>query len=136
MAFANVNSAFGVPVLTRGKAVNLGTIAATANYVTFVVTTPPGPVNGFDSINFVTTGNLVATVPILECSLDGGATFFGITLPTSGSTVPILGVTVLTGETASSTANAYSIAGLQGLVMRYGFNTVTSGSGACWAFLA
>lgn len=133
MAFANVNTNFGTSVITRGKVTSLGTIAAAQNYVQFTLPGGKDTPNGFDTLVLVTTGNLSASSPILEGSLDG-TNWFAITIPTSGSTVPILGTTLLTGETAVTSANAYSI--VQGIVYRYGFNTFTSGSGTVFAFIA
>lgn len=132
-----VNTATGVPAVNRGRPANLGTINATGQSVTFSVTRNESTPNGFDAVAIVTTGNLVATGPILEGSIDGGNTWFGIALPGANSSVPVFTTTPLAGDTAASTANCYTIASLQGLCLfRFGFTTFTSGSGAVWVAIA
>jgi hypothetical protein len=137
MASTIINTNFGVPMVTRGKPSNLGTINATGQVVTFTVSARNEAPNGFDAVVITTTGNLVAATPILECSIDGGVTWFSVGLPSSSSSVPTLGTTVLNSDTATTSANAYTIAGLQGLgLFRFGFTTFTSGSGACWVAIS
>lgn len=125
------------PMVTRGRPANLGTISASGQAVQFTISAPHGSSsncpNGTDALTVITTGTLSATVPVLECSLDGGTTWFGIAA-TSGtpSSTPVTSTTVLTGDTAATSANSYPVSGLSGFPMRFGFNTYTSGSGAVW----
>lgn len=124
-------------LVTRGKPANLATINGSAQVVTFQVSQLVGNPNGFDTVVIFTTGNLVATGPILECSLDGGATWMGVIAPTASSSSPTFNTTTLNSDTAVSTINGYTIAGLQGHgLFRFGFTTYTSGSGACWVAIA
>lgn len=140
MASTLVNNSPGSgnqPMIPRGKPVNVGTISGGGQAIQFVVSQLIGNPNGFDSLVIFTTGNLSATGPILEVSIDGGTTWAGVVAPTNASSATTFNVTTLNSDTAVTTANGYTIAGLQGLgLFRFGFTTFTSGSGAVWVAIA
>src|SRR6267378_290223 len=97
----------GTPMVPRGRGTNVGTLpVSTNNAVQFTVSQLTGTTNGFDSLVIFTVGGAVTT-PVLEVSIDGGVTWAQVVAPTNASAA--------TGDTAVSSANGYTIAGLQGL---------------------
>lgn len=130
---STVTNGPGVPMVPRGKGTKIGAITATGQVVQFTVSQLVGNPNGFDSLAIFTDGNLSATTPILEVSIDGGSTWAGVVAPTNASSATTYNTTTLNSDTAVSSANGYTIAGIQGLgLFRFGFTTFTSGSGNVW----
>lgn len=136
MASTVVNTA-AQAFVRRGAPAKLGVINGAGQVVEFQVSQLVGNPNGFDTLVIWTDGNLVATGPILEASGDARATWLGVVAPTNASSSTTFNVTTLNSDTAASTANGYTIAGLQGwATFRFGFTTFTSGSGNVWVGIA
>lgn len=127
----------GTPMVPRGRAVNLGTlpINASTTAVQFTVSQLVGNPNGFDDLLIFTVGGTVGT-PVLEGSVDGGVTWFGITASGASSSATQVSTTVFGGDTAVTSANTYIIAGLQGLTLFRWGAAVTIGSTAVWVACA
>jgi len=112
----------GIPTITRGKPTKIATlpINASTTAVQFTVSHLVGNPNGFDTLIIFTVGGTVTT-PILECSIDGGTTWAQIVAPTNASSSTTFNTTTFGGDTAVSSANGYTIAGLQGYaIFRWG----------------
>jgi hypothetical protein len=124
----------GVPMVPRGKGVNIGTLpVSTNNVVQFTVSQLVGNPNGFDSLAIFTVGGTVST-PVLEVSIDGGSTWAQVVAPTNASSATTYNAAAnaATGDTAVSSATGYTIAGLQGLAL-FRFNAaVTVAPAAVW----
>jgi hypothetical protein len=118
----------GTPLITRGKPVNVGTIpVSTAGAVQFTVSQLANNPNGFDEVVIFTVGGTV-TLPILEVSIDGGATWAGVVQPTTASSCATFSTAALaTGDTVVSSATGYTIAGLSGLGL-FRFNASVAGA--------
>ena len=113
----------GVPMVTRGRGTNIGTLPVNASttVVQFTVSQLNACPNGLDGISIVTAGGTVGT-PVLEASIDGGVTWFSILVSSGGSSsMPVESTTTFGGDTASSSANSYAITSLSGLTLfRFG----------------
>src|ERR1700691_4158992 len=119
MASVIANGPTPTPVLTRGKAVNLGTLSATGNVVQFSLAQENASPNGLDCLTMVTVG--AGSAAGLEASIDGGATWFQVLPRAATGTAPNYSLTVFNGDTASTTANSYDVSSLQaGAVFRFG----------------
>ena len=118
----------GTPMVTRGKATNVGTLPVNASTtaVQFTVSQLVGNPNGFDSLVIFTVGGAVTT-PVLEVSIDGGTTWAGVVAPTNASSATTFNTTTFGGDTAVSSATGYTIAGIQGLgLFRFGAAVATA----------
>ena len=135
MAFTIVNLP-GVPMITRGRSANLGTLALTNQAVAFSVSQLVANPNGTDALTITTGGNLTATAFVLEGTIDAGASWFlivpsGSTAGTNNSTAIITPTGA--ADTNASSANTYNITGLSGLTLfRFGVTGTVTGSGAVW----
>src|SRR5271156_256323 len=119
-----------VTKLTRGFNVNLGTIGANGQVVSFTVPEPTRDNQGVVTVQVNATGALIGTLA-LEVSIDGGL---------SWSIVPPLQTLALTGQpggdTAATFAATYTIAGMgSGAIFKFGLSAYTSGSGSVWALV-
>ena len=133
MASVIANGPTPTPVLTRGKAVNLGILSATGNVVQFSLAQENASPNGLDCLTMVTVG--AGSAAGLEASIDGGATWFQVLPRAATGTAPNYSLTVFNGDTASTTANSYDVSSLQaGALFRFG--VWTSGTAAVWALLS
>jgi hypothetical protein len=125
--------------LTRGKPINLGTIAVAGDVVAFTVPEPSRDHQGALVIQ-VGPGNIVigAGTFALEVSIDDGASWF--TFPTV-TTTGIVAIYAITGQPGGDTATVfaaqYNVSGFgSGARFRFGFvASPTSGSGPVWALV-
>lgn len=134
---ATVVNGPGTPLITRGKPVKVGTLPiSTTDAVQFTVSQLVGNPNGFDTLTIFTVGGTV-TAPILEVSIDGGNTWAGVVAPTNASSSTTFSTAALaTGDTVVSSANGYTIAGLQGLGL-FRFNAAVAAAPAdVWIAIA
>lgn len=138
MAFTVQNLPAPTPMLTRGKAANLGTLSATNQAVQFSVSNLRDAPNGTDALTIAVsaTGSLTATAFVLEGSIDGGNSWFAVTV--SAATAGANNSTAITGtgaaDTAAAFAGTYNITGLSGpTLFRFGVTGTVTGSGAVWA---
>lgn len=113
--------------LTRGKPVNLGTIVSANDAVAFTIPEPTRDNHGTMCIEMV--GGTTPT-GLLEASLDGGTTWFVVTLPTVITTAAF-------GDTATTgTFYPINIAGLgSGALFRFGRSDANGGNTAVWALV-
>ena len=127
----------GIPAIQRGKPVPIGTLPVNASTtaVQFTVTRQNLASNGFDTLVIFTVGGTINT-PVLECSIDGGATWATVTPPTSASSSTVFTAAAFGGDTAVSSANGYTIAGLQGLALFRWGAAVTVGSTVVWVAIS
>lgn len=131
---ATVVNGPGVPVLSRNKPINLGTLTATGQVVQFTLATPHASPNGNDMVTVITTGAITTPVVALEASIDSATTWFVIP---GGSQAAALAVTgQVGGDAAPTTANSYNISGIQGGLFRFGLvsGTITTNP-SVWALL-
>lgn len=122
----------GVPALARNKPVNLGTLTAVTQVVAFAVPIPHFAPNGNDLVTIVSTGAITTGAVVLEGSLDGGATWFGIP---SNSQSTNIGTTTLNTDTAVSAAGSFNISGMQGALFRAGVTGTITVNPSIWALL-
>lgn len=117
----------GTIKLTRGKSVNLGTIVAANDAVQFTVPEPTRDNQGALCIQMV--GGTTPT-GLLEASLDGGTTWFVVTIPTVITTAAF-------GDTATTgTFYPIVISGLgSGALFRFGRSDAGGGNCAVWALV-
>lgn len=127
----------GTPMLTRGKGTNVGTlpINASTTAVQFTVSQLANNPNGFDSLIIFTVGGTVNT-PVLEVSIDGGSTWATVVAPTNASSATTFTAGAFAGDTAVSSANGYTIAGLSGLALFRWGAAVTVAPAVVWAAIA
>ncbi len=129
MAAFVIQNGPGVPRVNRGQPLNAGTIAAVNNAVAFAIPSPREFV--LNKIVIATAGNLSGGTFLLECSIDGGNTWFVV--PAQASDVTQTGA----ADTAASFAARYDVSGLDGGgLFRFGATALTSGSGAVWIAMA
>lgn len=122
----------GVPVLTRNKPFNLGTLTAVTQVAAFTLATPCASPNGNDLLTLVSTGSITTGAVVLEASLDGGTTWFGVP---SGLQAVALTITTLNSDTAASAAGSFNISGLQGALFRGGVTGTITVNPSLWALL-
>lgn len=147
MASANKNtlipSGAVVPTLitklTRGKNINLGSIAVAGDVVSFTVPEPSRDHQGALIIQ-VGPGNIVigAGTLALEVSTDDGASW--VTFPTV-TTTGVVAIYAITGQPGGDTAAVfsaqYNVSGFgSGARFKFGFvASPTSGTGPVWALV-
>jgi len=126
---STVINKFGQPTkVSRGVPVNLGTLIAANTAVAFVISTPTFEHQG---VLILQTIGTAGTTPILEGSIDGGATFFVIPILT---TFAVTGQ--LTGDTAATSAFAYSVSGLGGgCLFKFGYTGAGVPAAAVWVMV-
>ena len=116
----------GTIKLSRGRPVNLGTIALVNDAVQFTVPEPSRDHQGnivLQVANGITGGTFK-----LEASIDGAASWFDVTLPTASTTADF------TDTAASAGFGPVNLSGFgSGALFRFGLSAVTSGSAAVWA---
>ena len=127
----------GTPLVTRGKGTKVGTLPVNASTtaVQFTVSQLVGNPNGFDNLLIFCVGGTVTT-PVLEVSIDGGATWATVSAPgASSSATPVTNSTFAT-DPAVSSANSYIIGGLSGLgLFRFGA-AITVAPSDVWVAIA
>lgn len=131
MASVNVNGSgpSSSPLIPRGRPFNIGTLTAAASVVQFTLDQEESSPNGVDCLTLITVGGTIT--PGLECSIDGGNTWFGLVVRT-----PTFTVTTLNSDTAASSAGSYDVSGLQaGGLFRFGSTAIT-GSPVVWALFS
>src|SRR3974390_455092 len=111
MASNLVNGPIPTPILTRGRPVKLGTLAASGNTVQFSLAQEMHSPNGLECVTITTVG--AGSTAGLQASIDGGATWFQVLPRATAGTAPNYSVTVFNGDTAASTANVYEVSSLQ-----------------------
>lgn len=115
-----------VTKLTRGKPVQLGTLAAANTAVAFTIPEPSRDHQGFLVIQVTGTAGTTAT---LEASIDGGATFATFTLTSQG-------VAVLTGDTAAAAQYQVNVAGYgAGALFKFGYAGAGVPTAVVWALV-
>lgn len=129
-----LKNALGITKLTRGKPVNLGTITSAGDVVGFTVPEPSRDHQGFLVIQLA--GGTTPS-PVLEASIDGGATWF--VFPTA-STTGIFFSYAITGQPGSDTAatfgGQYNVSGHgAGTLFKFGRTDANGGGAAVWALV-
>lgn len=120
------------PVIKRNAPVDLGTLTAVTQAVSFTVMIPSASPNGNDLLTIVSTGAITTGAIVLEASLDGGTTWFGV--PSNSQSVN-LSVTTLNTDTAVSAAGSFNISGLQGALFRAGVTGTITSNPDIWVLL-
>jgi len=135
MASVLVNVPFpGTVMLTRGKPANIGTLIAAASVVQFTVAEVNAAPNGVDALTITTAGGTIT--PVLECSIDGGTTWFTVLPRAASGTAPNYTLAAINGDTAATSANSYDVSSLAGGgTFRFGSSAIT-GSPVVWALLS
>lgn len=123
-----------VTKLPRGKPTNLGTITAAGDVVSFTFSEPSGMNQGFLVIQLA---GGTTPVGVLECSLDGGATWF--TFPVA-STTGIFFLYAITGQPgadpAATFAGQYNVGGFgSGALFKFGRTDAGGGGAVVWALV-
>jgi len=123
-----------VTKLTRGKPANLGTIVAAGDAVAFTVPEPSRDHQGFLVIQL--SGGTTPT-PVLEASLDGGATWFTFpTVVTVGVFFPYAITGQIGGDAAATFGGQYNVSGHgAGTIFRFGRTDAGGGNAVVWAFV-
>ena len=110
------------PQIPRAKVVSLGSLAANADVLQFVLT-PPGEGHNTGDRLLITPDTGTVT-PGLEGSVDNGVSWFGVLPIAASGTAPNVSGTTLNSDPAASSANIYDVSGLQGGVLfRFGGRT-------------
>lgn len=116
-----------VTKLTRGKAVNLGVIVAANDVVRFTVPEPTRDNQGVLCIQMV--GGTTPT-GLLNCSLDGGTTWFAMPLPT------VITTAGLTETATTGTFYPITVSGLgSGALFEFGRSDAGGGNTNVWALV-
>lgn len=119
-----------VTKLTRGKNVNLGTLAANGDVVSFTVPEPSRDHQGNIVIQVNPTGTLAGGTFALEVSIDQGASWAVL----AGTALTLTGQPG--GDTAAIFMAQYNVSGFgAGAIFKFGLSALTSGSGAVWALV-
>lgn len=122
-----------VTKLTKGKNVNLGTIALAGDVVTFGISEPTGDAQGGMTLQVSPGGVIGAGTFALEVSIDQGLSWS--VMPASTPTLALTGQPG--GDTAAIFAAVYAISGFgSGSTFKFGFVVApTSGSFAVWGLM-
>jgi len=105
--------------LTRGRAANLGSLAANTDVVQFSLAQEMHTPNGLECLTIQTVGGTITAG--LEASIDGGTTWFGVLPRAATGTAPNFSLTTLNSDTAATSANSYDVSSLQaGATFRFG----------------
>lgn len=129
---ATIDNGPNVPKLNRGYPVLVGTLVGTEHAVAFSLQMN----QDFSSKSMVIAVSAgTVTTWSLDCSLDGGATWFVI--PAASATVPagysLLGITgQITGDSAASFAASFNVSGFGGALFHFGVLTGTISSSPVW----
>jgi hypothetical protein len=123
-----------VTKLTRGKPANLGTIVAAGDAVAFTVPEPSRDHQGYLVIQL--SGGTTPT-PVLEGSLDDGATWFTFpTVATTGIFFPYAITGQVGGDAAATFAGQYNVSGHgAGTRFRLGRTDANGGNAVVWALV-
>jgi hypothetical protein len=133
MASNVANGPTPTPALTRGRSVNLGSLAANTDVVQFSLSQEIHTPNGLECLTIVTVGGTVTAG--LEASIDGATTWFGVPPRAATGTAPNYSLTVLNSDTAATSANSYDVSSLQaGATFRFGGRT--AGTAVVWALFS
>ena len=128
MAFT-VQNGPGVPRVNRGQALKAGALGAANQAVAFTLPSPRE--FSLNKIVISLDGNLAGGTFVLECSIDGGNTWFVV--PAQASDVTATGA----ADTAAVVANRYDVSGLDAVgLFRFGTTAFTSGSSNVWIAMA
>lgn len=114
-------------LLSRGKPAQFTGLTATTQVFQFTASQPGEGSNGLDCITISIAG-ITATSPAvaLEGSLDGGASWFGMTARTG----VVVGTGQLNSDPAVTCVASYDVSGLgAGCLFRVGISAFTSGTG-------
>lgn len=115
-----------VTKLTRGFPAKLGNLIAANTAVAFTIPEPTRDNQGFLILQVTGTAGTTAT---LDVSIDGGATFFNLTLTT------LVG-TPLTGDTAATAAYQVNVAGMGGgALFKFGYAGAGVPNAVVWALV-
>jgi hypothetical protein len=145
MASSSQNTQSGVVVprlvtkVPKGRSTNLGSITAAGDVVTFDISEPTRDSNGKMLIQVGPgTLSLGPGTFALECSIDGGVSWFTFPTVTTAEEVVVYGLTGQPGgDTATIFAASYYIGGFgSGALFKFGFVTgPTSGSSPVWVLV-
>lgn len=129
---ATVDNGPGVPKLVRGRPELIGTLTALEHVVAFSLQMNQD-FSAKSMVIQVSAGTV--TTFALDCSLDGGATWFVV--PAASATVPagysLMAITgQLTGDSAASFAAVYDVQGFGGALFHFGVETGTVTSSPVW----
>jgi hypothetical protein len=117
--------------LTRGLSAKLGTLIAANTAVAFTV-----PMDTFynQGVLVIQVVGTAGTTPTLECTLDGGATWFVIPAIGGGGAFAVTGQ--LTGDAAAAAAFAYTVSGLgSGAQFKFGYAGAGVPAAVVWALV-
>lgn len=120
----------GTPVIVRNRLTTLGVLTATTQVVQFALAVPASSPNGNDLLSLASTGAITTGAVVLEASIDGGTTWFGIA---AGSQAATFNTTTLNSDTAVSAAASFNISGLQGALFRAGVTGTITSNPTIWA---
>jgi hypothetical protein len=122
MAFTITSTPAGQIIRLQRATANqpLGTIGANLQAVNFVVS---GIQNSSLKRLVLSVNGTLSATNVLECSIDGGTTWFLV--PALTSDVTVSGTT----DTAAVYVFRYDVSGLTGALFRFGATTYVSGSG-------
>ena len=134
MASNAVNGPTPTPALTRGRPVNLGTLAGNTDVVQFSLAQEMHTPNGLECLTIECVGGTITAG--LAASIDGGNTWFGVNPRAANGTAPNFTTAgALNSDTASTAANSYDVSSLQaGALFRFGGRS--AGSVVVWALFS
>lgn len=134
MASNVANGPLPTPVLTRGKPVNLGSLAANTDVMQFACAQENSSPNGLECLTIECVGGTITAA--LAASIDGGTTWFGVNPRAANGTAPNFTTAgALNSDAASTAANSYDISSLQGGAL-FRFGGRTAGTVVVWALLS
>jgi len=132
MASTVLNASFPGPVvLTRGKATTQAFTATTQSFQ-FSISQSMHVPNGLDCLNVSVVGGTGTTGVALECSLDGGTSFFGI----ADRGNQTFNTTTIGGDAAVVKADSYDVSGLASAMFRVGVTGITAGTANVTLFIS
>lgn len=127
------NQSGQITKLTRGFPAKLGIIAnILTECVSFTIPEPTRDNQGFLIIQG--QGTITTPTALLEGSLDGGNSWFGLTTSTN---IVLSVASLLTGDTPAGSADAFQVSGMgAGCLFRFGYSAGTpTGNLTIWALV-
>lgn len=121
----------GGVVVTRGKAVSQA-FTATTQVLQFSLSQAHVPPNGLDVLNTSVVGGTGTTGVALECSIDGGTSWFGI----ADRGNQTFNTTVIGGDPAVVKADSFDVSGLASATFRIGVLGITAGTATVTLFIS
>lgn len=122
----------GAVVITRGKPFTQA-FTATTQTLQFSISQSNHAPNGLDCLNASVVGGTGTTGLALECSIDGGTSFFGVGARPQASPFT---TTVIGGDPAVVAAVSYDVSGLASATFRIGVTGITAGTANVTLYLS